>query len=183
MTQQPTLFVFVTAAGAAKIIPHLLARCVQARWITYTVVSPNVEQVLPVTTIYDLPGCQAIRAYGQPPLDRFPFGTMLVAPCTFNTLNKLAHGFADGLVTSMVADALGRGCPIFIAPAMNVGLWRHPQTHASLERLRHWGCQIIGPRPNPNTGEMAPLSEIFVRLEHHFSADKDVIQDSDAAPG
>jgi phosphopantothenoylcysteine synthetase/decarboxylase len=125
--------------------------------------------VMDVNAIYDVPGCIAIRQYGQPPLDRFPFGTMLVAPCTFNTFNKIAHGLADTLGTAMLADALGRRCPTFIAPAMNTGLWHHPQTQLSLARLQQWGCAIIEPRIQPGLVEMAPIKQIFARLEQHFA--------------
>ena len=45
--------------------------------------------------LLDQPGAHWVPGYGHAPLDIFPFGTMLVAPCTFNTLNKLSHGIAD----------------------------------------------------------------------------------------
>ncbi len=177
MAQQPTLFVYVTAAGAAVTIPQLLGWCVQAGWITYTVASPNVAMVMAVEDIYTAPGCIPIRQYGMSPLDRFPFGTMLVAPCTFNTFNKIAHGVADSLVTAMVADALGHGCPIYIAPAMNHGLWRHPQTHISRARLQHWGCHIIEPQVQAAAVGMAPISDIFAHLHRHFASEHDADQE------
>jgi phosphopantothenoylcysteine decarboxylase/phosphopantothenate--cysteine ligase len=89
---------------------------------------------------------------------------MLVAPCTFNTFNKLAHGIADNLATSMIADALGAGCPIFIVPAMNHGLWNHPQTRESLQRLTAWGCHIIMPQITDTQVTMAPIADILARL-------------------
>lgn len=81
-----------------------------------------MSSVLPPNDIYSVLGSLAVRYYMDPPLDIFPFGTMLVATCTFNTFNKLALGLADNLATSMIADALGTNCPIFIAPSMNYGL-------------------------------------------------------------
>src|SRR5690349_5926396 len=115
----PTVFLFVTGSGRAKEAPELIRETVAAGWKTYTVLTQNVSSVLPPDEIYDVPGSHAIRTYKDPPLNIFPFGTMLVAPCTFNTFNKLALGLADNLATSMIADALGAGCPIIIAPAMN----------------------------------------------------------------
>ncbi len=104
-----------------------------------------MSSVLPPDEIYNVPGAHAIRDYREPPLNIFPFGTMLVAPCTFNTFNKLALGLADNLATSMVADALGAECPVFIVPAMSFGLWNHSQTRISEAKLKEWGCTIIPP--------------------------------------
>ncbi|CAF1246080.1 unnamed protein product [Adineta steineri] len=141
----PTVFIFVTGSGRAKDVPELVRETVAAGWDTYTILTSNVSSVLSPDEIYNVPGSHAIRSYKDPPLNRFPFGTMLVAPCTFNTFNKLALGLGDNLVTSMIADALGAKCPIFIAPAMNYSLWNHPQTRISEAKLKEWGCTIIPP--------------------------------------
>lgn len=77
-----------------------------------------------------------------------------------NTFNTLAHGIADNLATSMVADGLGTGWPGLIAPAMNHGLWAHPQTAISRERLRWWGCEFIGPAITADQGMLASAEEI-----------------------
>jgi len=62
----------------------------------------NVAKIIDPAELFTQPGAHWISDYEQPPLDTFPFGTMLVAPCTFNSFNKLAHGIADTLATSMV---------------------------------------------------------------------------------
>lgn len=164
----PTIFLFVTGSGRAKDVPELIRETVAAGWKTYTVLTPNVCSVLPVDEIYDAPGSHAIRNYKDPPLSIFPFGTMLVAPCTFNTFNKLALGLADNLATSMIADALGAKCPIFIAPAMNYGLWNHPQTRISEMKLKEWGCTIISPHIDGETVTMASIADILQVLCQHF---------------
>ncbi|MFL5805958.1 MAG: flavoprotein, partial [Roseiflexaceae bacterium] len=134
MRDQRTLFIFVTAAGTCRQIGELISGSIAAGWRTYTVATSNVAKIVAPAELFAQPGVHWISDYEQPPLDVFPFGTMLVAPCTFNTFNKLAHGIADTLATSMVADALGAGCPVFIAPSMNPGLWNHPQTRESHQR-------------------------------------------------
>ena len=93
---------------------------------------------------------------------------MLVAPCTFNTFNKLALGLADNLATSMIADALGAKCPIFIAPAMNYGLWNHPQTRISETKLKEWRCTIIPPHIGGETVIMASITDILQMLCQHL---------------
>jgi hypothetical protein len=170
MGTQPTLFIFVTGAGSCRNAGELIAGAVAHGWATYTVATPNVAKVTDPAALLNVPGSTWIHDYGTPPLERFPFGTMLVAPCTFNTLNKLAHALADTLVTAMVADALGAGCPIFVAPSMNRGLWNHPQTSVSLQRLQSWGCTIIPPQISPEAVTGASNETILARLRAHFAA-------------
>lgn len=162
-----TLFLFVTGAGTSRTADDLVRGALDAGWTTYTVATPNVERIVDPVNIFDVPGNRWISDYEQPPLDVFPFGTMLVAPCTFNTFNKLAHGIADTLATSMIADALGAGCPVFVAPSMNHGLWNHPQRAASMQRLTEWGCHVIEPQITETSVTMAPIDTILQTLETH----------------
>lgn len=164
------LFVFVTAAGTARRVGELLEGAAREGWTTYAVGTPNLAMIGPLETMLDRPGCNWIRDYGDPPLDIFPFGTMLVAPCTFNTFNKLAHGIADTLATAMVADALGAGLPVFVAPSMNPGLWNHPQTRESHRRLESWGCTIIEPQVGDTRVTMAATETILGLLRDHFGS-------------
>lgn len=158
------LFLFVSASGRAPMAADLALDAQSAGWTVYLIQTPNVALVLPPEGLYALPGVRPIRRYGDPPLDRFPFGTMLVAPCTFNTLNKLSHGIADNLATAMLADALGAGCRILVAPAMNIGLWRHPQTARSLQTLIDWGCTIIPPQVDAHQVTVAATPAILAAL-------------------
>lgn len=69
----------------------------------------------------------------------------LVAPASANTIAKLAHGFADNIVTS-TALALPSEVKKFLAPAMNTKMLDHPATQNNLETLKSYGYQIISPR-------------------------------------
>ena len=73
---------------------------------------------------------------------------LVVAPCTANTLAKLAHGIADNLLTQA---ALAHRGPVLLAPAMNPRMWAHPATRANVEALRSRGVELVG----PDEGEMA----------------------------
>jgi phosphopantothenoylcysteine decarboxylase/phosphopantothenate--cysteine ligase len=67
---------------------------------------------------------------------------VLTAPCTANTLNKLALGIGDDLVgTLFLAHDFSK--PWLIAPAMNTRMYEHPTTRGSLDRLRGMGCTIV----------------------------------------
>ncbi|MDR6842043.1 bifunctional phosphopantothenoylcysteine decarboxylase/phosphopantothenate--cysteine ligase CoaBC [Pseudoxanthomonas sacheonensis] len=84
---------------------------------------------------------------------------ILIAPATADLLAKLAHGFADDLVTTL---CLATTAPIAVAPAMNHRMWGHPATQANIATLRGRGVQVIGPENGPLAeGESGPgrLSE------------------------
>jgi phosphopantothenoylcysteine decarboxylase/phosphopantothenate--cysteine ligase len=168
MNDRRSLFIFASAAGSARQVGALIQGSLDAGWATYVVGTPNLELIAPTEALLDVHGAHWISGYGQPPLDRFPFGTMLVAPCTFNTFNKLAAGLADNLATAMVADALGAGLPVFIAPSMNPGLWAHPRTRESDRLLRSWGCTIIDPQISAARVTMAPVETILAALRGHL---------------
>src|SRR6058998_1937636 len=67
---------------------------------------------------------------------------LVVAPCTANTLAKLAQGLADNLPTEA---ALAHRGPILVAPAMNPRMWSHAATRANVELLRERGVELVGP--------------------------------------
>lgn len=73
---------------------------------------------------------------------------LAIAPCTANTLAKLAGGRADDLLSAV---ALATEAPIVIAPAMNVHMWRRDVTRANVRLLRERGAVIV----EPTTGELA----------------------------
>jgi phosphopantothenoylcysteine decarboxylase/phosphopantothenate--cysteine ligase len=79
---------------------------------------------------------------------------VLVAPASANTLAKLAHGFADDLVSTL---CLATTAPVAVAPAMNHRMWLHPATQANVDTLRSRGVQVIGPDDGPLAeGESGP---------------------------
>ncbi len=89
---------------------------------------------------------------------------LVVAPCTANTLAKLAHGLADNVLTEA---ALAHRGPVLVAPAMNPRMWTHPATRANVETLRARGVAFVGPDEGETAegelgvGRMAEPDEIF----------------------
>jgi phosphopantothenoylcysteine decarboxylase/phosphopantothenate--cysteine ligase len=67
---------------------------------------------------------------------------LVIAPCTADTMAKLAHGIADNLLT---VTALAATCPILIAPAMDGGMFDHPATQANLQTLQTRSVLVAGP--------------------------------------
>jgi phosphopantothenoylcysteine decarboxylase/phosphopantothenate--cysteine ligase len=93
---------------------------------------------------------------------------LVVAPCTANTLAKLAQGLADNVLTEA---ALAHGGPVLVAPAMNHRMWEHPATQANVEALTARGVELIGPEEGElaegesGVGRMSEPEEIFRRAQ------------------
>jgi phosphopantothenoylcysteine decarboxylase/phosphopantothenate--cysteine ligase len=70
---------------------------------------------------------------------------VVIAPCTANTLAKLAHGLADNLLTVTALAAGGGNVPVLVAPAMDLGMFGHPATQENVRILVERGVTILGP--------------------------------------
>lgn len=67
---------------------------------------------------------------------------MVIAPCTASTIGKMAHGVADNM---LITTYLSMKAPVFIAPAMDLDMYRHPSTQANLRTLQSYGNHIVEP--------------------------------------
>lgn len=89
---------------------------------------------------------------------------VLVAPASADILAKLANGFADDLATTTL---LAANKPIYVAPAMNVEMWKKPATQRNIEQLKKDGVKIIEPGSGAlacgeeGQGRMAEVAEII----------------------
>ena len=98
---------------------------------------------------------------------------LVIAPLTANTLAKLAHGFADDVLTEA---ALAHGGPVLVAPAMNTRMWEHPATQANAATLRERGIELIGPESGElaegevGAGRMSEPEAIAARVEELLGA-------------
>ena len=73
---------------------------------------------------------------------------ILIAPITANTISKLSYGLADDLATTLI---LASNKKVFLAPAMNVRMWKHPSNKKNVNKLIDYGYNFIG----PEVGDMA----------------------------
>lgn len=67
---------------------------------------------------------------------------MVIAPCTASTIGKIAHGVAANM---LITTYLSMKAPVFIAPAMDLDMYRHPSTQANLRTLQSYGNHIVEP--------------------------------------
>lgn len=97
---------------------------------------------------------------------------MVVAPCTASTLGKIAHGIADNM---LITTYLSMKAPVFIAPAMDLDMYRHPSTQSNMKTLLSYGNHIIEPESGflasglEGKGRMEEPEVIADRLDQFFS--------------
>ncbi len=96
----------------------------------------------------------------------------LIAPATANTIGKMAHGIADNL---LLTTYLSAKCPVMVAPAMDLDMYRHPATQRNLEVLKGYGNVIVEPAEGElasglvGKGRMAEPEEIVAFIRHFFA--------------
>ncbi|MFN8238851.1 MAG: bifunctional phosphopantothenoylcysteine decarboxylase/phosphopantothenate--cysteine ligase CoaBC [Chitinophagales bacterium] len=73
---------------------------------------------------------------------------MVIAPASAGTITKMANGMCDNLLMGVYMSAR---CPVFIAPAMDEDMWKHPSTKTNIQQLQSFGNKII----TVNSGELA----------------------------
>lgn len=101
----------------------------------------------------------------------------LIAPATANSIGKMANGVADNL---LLTSYLSAKCPVFLAPAMDLDMYKHPAVQKNLETLRSFGNHIIEPGTGflasglEGKGRMAEPADIVKAIEEFFSAEQDL---------
>ena len=124
--------------------------------------TPNASRVVAARELADMEGAQVVESYFDAAIrPRPPHGVVLFAPCSFNSLNKLAHGIADNLALSVTAEAIGRGTPVIVAPSLNAPLLAHPVAQQSLRVLPTWGVKIVPPVDEGEGPRLAPTVQLL----------------------
>ena len=127
--------------------------------------TPNAARVVAGRELADVSGAQVVESYFDLAIrPRPPRGALLFAPCSFNSLNKLAHGIADNLALSVAAEAIGRGTPVIVAPSLNQPLLDHPAARASMATLTRWGALVIPPVDTGEGPRLAPTPQLLAAV-------------------
>ena len=138
--------------------PELLRGLVGLGFATVIAIpTPNAARVIAPRELADVAGARVVESYFDLAIrPRPPRGVVLFAPCSFNSLNKLAHGIADSLALSVAAEAIGRGTPVIVGPSLNQPLLDHPVARASMTTLSAWGVAIVPPVDEGEGPRLAP---------------------------
>lgn len=146
--------------------PELLRGLLDLDFTTVIAIpTPNAARVVSGRELADVPGAQVVESYFDLAIrPRPPRGVVLFAPCGFNSLNKLAHGIADTLALSVVAEAIGRRTPVIVGPSLNQPLLDHPMAQASLRTLPDWGVIIVPPADDGQGPRLAPTDHLMAAV-------------------
>ena len=156
-------YLVLSGTSTAARCPELLRELVGLGFSTVIALpTPNASRVVAPRELADVDGVQVVQSYFDLAIrPRPPRGVVLFAPCSFNSLNKLAHGIADSLALSVVAEAIGRGTPVIVGPSLNAPLLEHPQARASLRTLPSWGVTIVPPVDEGEGPRLAPTAALI----------------------
>lgn len=175
--------ILITISGsiAAYKSAYLISRLVQNGYEVKAVMSEAAFKFIGRATIEGLTG-HAVYT------DSFESGKMmshidlckwadltLLAPATANTINKLAAGIGDNLLTSLfLAHEWNK--PYLIAPAMNTKMYNHPATKKSMETLSKWGVKILETGTgylacgDEGEGKLLDPDKIFTAVENELNS-------------
>jgi phosphopantothenoylcysteine synthetase/decarboxylase len=160
-------YLLLSGTTTAARCPELLRGLVGLGFSTVVAIpTPNASRVVAARELADIEGVQVVESYFDLAIrPRPPRGVVMFAPCSFNSLNKLAHGFADNLALSVVAEAIGRGTPVIVGPSLNAPLLNHPEAQASLKRLPGWGVTIVPPVDEGEGPRLAPTAVLLEAVQ------------------
>lgn len=161
MTDNPTgrvLYVVVCAAGPASNIDRLIDLAQHRGWATYVIATPSALGFFDVDTIEAQTGHPVRSEYPKPGDSRrsrsLPHAdAIVVAPATYNTINKWATGISDTYALGVLAEAPGLHIPLVVLPFVNSALAANPAFTHSVTALRSNGVEVLlGPtqwEPHP----------------------------------
>lgn len=151
-------YLVLSGTTTAARCPEILGGLVGLGFSTVIAIpTPNAWRVIAPRDLADVAGVRVVESYFDLAIrPRPPRGVVLFAPCSFNSLNKLAHGIADNLALSVIAEAIGRGTPVIVGPSLNAPLLNHPEAQASLKKLPAWGVAIVPPVDEGEGPRLAP---------------------------
>ena len=165
MLQGKTIVLGVSGGIACYKAAALASMLVKQRADVQVIMTQNATQFVTPLTFEQLTGNRALvdtfdrnfehKVAHVSVADRADF--VLIAPATANVLAKLANGLADDMLTTTV---LACDCPKAAAPAMNTRMYDNPVTQDNLEKLRHYGWEIV----EPGVGHLACGAEGKGRL-------------------
>ncbi|MFF5493902.1 flavoprotein [Streptomyces aquilus] len=146
--QKPFLYVVVCAAGIAADVGELITAAQERNWEVGVIATPVAANGFFDTAAVAAQTGRPIRSAWRTPGEPRPFpppDAVVVAPATFNTVNKWAAGLADTLAVATLCEAYGLGVPVAVLPCVADALAAHPAYQDSLIRLRGMGVRFGPP--------------------------------------
>jgi phosphopantothenoylcysteine synthetase/decarboxylase len=138
------LYVIVCAAEPAAEVGRLVAMAQEEGWIVQIVATPSALDFIDVPALERQTGRPVRSRYRKPSEPKPPRAdAIIVAPATYNTINKFAQGSADTYALGVLAEAPGLGIPVVVLPCVNEALAARIPYRRSVEELRADGVRVL----------------------------------------
>jgi phosphopantothenoylcysteine synthetase/decarboxylase len=147
VSDQKTLYVVVCAAGPASEVGTLVGLAQDRGWTVQVMATPAAVSFIDVEALEKQTG-RPVRSQHRAPGDpRSPKAdAIIIAPATFNTINKLASGIADNYVLDVVNEAIGLDVPTVVLPFVNSAYASRAPFRESVKKLQDEDVPVlIGP--------------------------------------
>ena len=153
---RPVLYVIACGAYPAGQLPAFVRFAQGQGWDVCVIATPDGVKFLDPRNLAGLTG-HPVRVHFKNPEDPDvlpPPDALIVAPATFNTINKWTQGISDTLALGLLNESVGLSRPIVVAPWPNAALAGHPVFQRSIATLREWGVTVLlDPARLPDAGE------------------------------
>jgi len=173
--KKPVLYAVGCGGYPSEAMLDLVRHAQGTGWDVCVVGTQMGTRFLDVPALRELTGHPVRDSYKQPDdPDVLPEAdAFVVAPCTFNTINKLAAGISDTLALGLLNEAIGMGKPMTLAPWPNQQLARHPAFDRSVATLTDAGVHVLLDRDNlpaPASGRPGakafPWAAVYRAIDH-----------------
>ncbi|MBR2146439.1 MAG: bifunctional phosphopantothenoylcysteine decarboxylase/phosphopantothenate--cysteine ligase CoaBC [Muribaculaceae bacterium] len=185
MLKGKNIIVGITGGIAAYKTASLVRLFVKAGASVQVIMTPNAREFITPVTLSTLSGKPVISEFFTANTGQWNShvdlglwaDAMVIAPATASTIAKMAHGVADNM---LVTTYLSAKAPVFVAPAMDLDMFKHPTTTHNLDLLRSYGNHIIEPAAGElashliGKGRMEEPEKIFEVLERFFEQGQDL---------
>ncbi|GAA3795262.1 hypothetical protein GCM10022226_13280 [Sphaerisporangium flaviroseum] len=141
------LYIIVCAAGPAGDVGKLVTLAQDDGWTVQIIATPPALDFIDVPALEKQTGRPVRSQYRKPGEPRSPRAdAIIVAPATYNTINKFAQGIADTYALGILSEAPGLGIPVVVLPFVNTALAGRAPFRCSVDQLRAEGVRVlIGP--------------------------------------
>ncbi|MBQ3731951.1 MAG: bifunctional phosphopantothenoylcysteine decarboxylase/phosphopantothenate--cysteine ligase CoaBC [Muribaculaceae bacterium] len=185
MLKGKNIILGITGGIAAYKCATLTRLLVKAGAEVQVIMTPNAKQFIQPLTLSTLSGKPVISEFFTANTGQWNShvdlglwaDALIIAPATASTIGKMANGVADNM---LVTTYLSAKAPVFVAPAMDLDMMRHPSTVRNLELLRGYGNHIIEPAEGElashlvGKGRMEEPENIVKVLDAYFAASEDL---------
>ncbi len=175
----------ITGGIAAYKCATLTRLLVKAGAEVQVIMTPNAKQFIQPLTLSTLSGKPVISEFFTANTGQWNShvdlglwaDALIIAPATASTIGKMANGVADNM---LVTTYLSAKAPVFVAPAMDLDMMKHPSTVRNLDLLRSYGNHIIEPTAGElashliGKGRMEEPENIVKALDDFFSSSGDL---------